>query len=124
MKQTIECVVQDGGIIEPTFNPKELSSDCTSEYSSGRLKYFSGLDGKRVKITIKVLNDYTGYTRDEWLTMLNAAKALGHRGIDLNRSDKSLKRNPELVQLIKDGLVVQTDYRMGYNWVIREVSLA
>lgn len=123
MKQIVECMVEDGGVINPTFKPSLLGSTKhgVGDYTSGYLKYFHGLEGKRVRITIEVLENDQGYTREEWLTMLSSAQAMGHRGVDLNKTDKSIKRNPALQDLINEGLVVRDDLPMGHNWIIRRV---
>lgn len=122
MKQVVECMVEDGGVIRPTFTPSALGGDehC-GDYTSGYLKYFHGLEGKRVRITIEVLEGNNGYTREEWLSMLSSAQAQGHRGVDLNKTDKSIKCNPALQELINEGLVVRDDLNMGHNWIIRRV---
>jgi hypothetical protein len=47
MIETVECIVDEMGCIEPHF--QNLSSHVTSGY----LKYFHGLEGKKLKITIE-----------------------------------------------------------------------
>jgi hypothetical protein len=47
MIETVECIVDEMGCIEPHF--QKISTHVTSGY----LKYFQGLEGKKLKITIE-----------------------------------------------------------------------
>lgn len=53
---TTTTLVAVNGVIKPTFN----ISDKPYRYTSGELKYFHELAGKKVKITIEVLSNKEG----------------------------------------------------------------
>lgn len=47
---TTTALVTVNGVIKPTFN-------ISDKFTSGELKYFQELSGKKVKITIEILNN-------------------------------------------------------------------
>lgn len=53
---SVITLVSANGVILPTFK----LSENTQHFTSGELKYFQALAGKRVKITIQVLDNKEG----------------------------------------------------------------
>ena len=47
---SVITLVSTNGVIKPTFN-------ISDKFTSGELKYFQELSGKKVKITIEILNN-------------------------------------------------------------------
>jgi hypothetical protein len=57
MKLKCETVVDDSGCIRPVFNLGGSKMFSLALYTSGYLKYFHKFAGKKVKITIEILED-------------------------------------------------------------------